>query len=43
MKRCLHLLIVLMVILSACQAPPLPVANKYMDAVVRNDADAIGC
>ena len=41
MKRCLTLLIALLVTLTACQAVPLAAANKYMDAVARNDADAM--
>jgi len=41
MKRSLFLVIALLVVLSACQAPPLAVGNKYMDAVERNDADAM--
>jgi hypothetical protein len=41
MKRSLPLIVVLLLVLAACQAPPLAVGNKYMDAVVRNDADAM--
>lgn len=41
MKRRLTLLIVLLVTLAACQAQPLAVGNKYMDAVVRNDTEAM--
>jgi hypothetical protein len=37
----LTLVAVLLVVLAACQAPPLAVGNKYMDAVVRNDTEAM--
>lgn len=41
MKRCIPVVLTLLVVLTSCAAPPLAVGNKYMDAVVRNDADAM--
>lgn len=41
MRRDLTLLLMLLLVLAACQAPSLTVANTYMDAVVRNDTDAM--
>ena len=41
MKKCIPVVLMLLVVLASCAAPPLAVGNKYMDAVVRNDADAM--